>query len=540
MMTTLNEILSIPQFKGLELINRKGDLSSEVTSLDITENNDIKHFTSSNAFILTTGVLFQDNQENLKKLIKDLSDIQTAGLGIKVSRFLHKIDQDVIDFADELQFPLIEIPESWNLGEITHEISSFISDSETGKLNYALQVQQELNQLLIKGFSIDNMIERMSKLLGVPIILFNPFKKPEAISHHYRQSQSLLSEHVAYFNAHQQEELSQDKNNLVFENKDHVIFKVLGYTYFPYYLMVSQVNKLSYPFSLLTIEQVVSVLSFALYKNTKIQEVEKNDINRFFESLVYNKSEQALSIKKHADLLRQYYIYPSDYYQIIICGIDAKNNLENSYYLNELHQLTFQWLTGKLSEIDSYISVYRLPSNDRFAILIQNKQDNHLEMIKQLQISYNDYFEDQISFGVGNEVTEFAQLPSSFFEANEAFENGLFNNEKAFISQYHSKDIQELLQLIPQEKLLPFVKHTLGPLSYPKTKKDLELKQTLKVYMDNQCDITKTAEKIYIHRNTVKYRINKCSNLIGTNIEDPSQSLNIRIALYVSEMITFD
>ncbi|KTW10598.1 PucR family transcriptional regulator, partial [Mammaliicoccus sciuri] len=306
----------------------------------------------------------------------------------------------------------------------------------------------------------------------------------------------------AYFNAHQQEELTQDKNNLVFENKDHVIFKVLGYTYFPYYIMVSQVNKLSYPFSLLTIEQVVSVLSFALYKNTKIQEVEKNDINRFFESLVYNKSDQALSIKKHADLLRQYYIYPSDYYQTIICGIDAKTNLENSYYLNELHQLTFQWLTDKLSEIDSYISVYRLPSNDRFVILIQNKQEDHLEMIERLQISYNDYFEDQISFGIGNEVTEFSQLPSSFFEASEAFENGLFNNEKSFISQYHSKDIQELLQLIPQEKLLPFVKHTLGPLSYPKTKKDIELKQTLKIYMDNQCDITKTAEKIFIHRNT--------------------------------------
>ncbi|MDT3982548.1 helix-turn-helix domain-containing protein, partial [Staphylococcus ureilyticus] len=42
------------------------------------------------------------------------------------------------------------------------------------------------------------------------------------------------------------------------------------------------------------------------------------------------------------------------------------------------------------------------------------------------------------------------------------------------------------------------------------------------------------------HRNTVKYRINKCSNMIGTNIEDPVHSLNIRIALYVSEMIHFD
>ena len=76
-------------------------------------------------------------------------------------------------------------------------------------------------------------------------------------------------------------------------------------------------------------------------------------------------------------------------------------------------------------------------------------------------------------------------------------------------------------------------------MSYPKTKKDLELKQTLQVYMDNQCDITKTAEKIYIHRNTVKYRINKCSNLIGVNIEDPMHSLNIRIALYVSDITQF-
>ena len=146
--------------------------------------------------------------------------------------------------------------------------------------------------------------------------------------------------------------------------------------------MVSQVNKLSYPFSLLTLEQVVSVLSFALYKTPKIQEAEENDINRFFESLVNNQNDQTLSIKKHADLLRQYYIYPSDYYQIIICGIDTKNNLENSYYLNERHHLTFLWLKHKLTDIDSYISVYKLPSNDRFAILIQNRHEYYFEYLK--------------------------------------------------------------------------------------------------------------------------------------------------------------
>lgn len=539
-MTTLNEILSVPQFKELELINKNGDLSSEVSSLDITENNDIKHFTSQNAFILTTGVLFQDNQEDLKRLIKDLHDINTAGLGIKISRFLHELDKEVIDFADKLGFPLIEIPESWNLGEITHQISSYISDSETGKLNYALHIQQELNQLLIKGYSINTMIQRMSKLLGVPIILFDPFKAPEALSHHYDQNKHLTNEHISYFLNHYQQSTLYDKNKQVFENKDHVIFKVLGYTYFPYYLMVSQVNKLSYPFSLLTIEQVVSVLSFALFKNTKIKEAEQNDINRFFEALVNNQSDQTLSIKKHNDLLKRYNIFDSDYYQIIICDIDSPNTLENSYYLNERYQLTFHWLQYMFTDLDDYISIYKIPSTNRFAILLQNRHDYYYDYLKRIQNSYGDHFEGTISFGIGNEVTEFTQISSSYFEANEAFENGLLNDKQSFISYYHSKDIKELLQLIPKEKLRPFIKHTLGPLSYPKTKKDLELKQTLRVYMDNQCDITKTAEKIYIHRNTVKYRINKCSNLIGVNIEDPMHSLNIRIALYVSDITQFD
>ena len=301
-MTTLEEILTVPQFEGLKLINHKGDLSSEVTTLDITENDDIKNFTSAHTFILTTGVLFQESQEGLKQLIKDLHDIRTAGLGIKISRFLHQIDQDVIDYANSLEFPLIEIPENWNLGDITHHISAYVSDSETGKLNYALNIQQELNQLIMKGFSVSTMIERMSKLLGVPIILFDPFKKPEAQSHHYQQNKALADEHIAYYQNHHQEAERYEKDKQTFESENHVIFKVLSYTYFPYYLMVSEVNKLSYPFSLLTIEQVVSVLGFAIYKNIKIDEAAQNDINRFFESLVNNQGDQTLSIKKHSAL----------------------------------------------------------------------------------------------------------------------------------------------------------------------------------------------------------------------------------------------
>ncbi|MEC4621923.1 PucR family transcriptional regulator ligand-binding domain-containing protein, partial [Bacillus paranthracis] len=85
-------------------------------------------YTAKESVILTTGLLFKDNQEGLKQMIKELNDIDTAGLGIKTSRYLKHINQDVIDYANELKFPLIEISEEWNLGEITRQISTYISD----------------------------------------------------------------------------------------------------------------------------------------------------------------------------------------------------------------------------------------------------------------------------------------------------------------------------------------------------------------------------------------------------------------------------
>ena len=55
--------------------------------------------------------------------------------------------------------------------------------------------------------------------------------------------------------------------------------------------------------------------------------------------------------------------------------------------------------------------------------------------------------------------------------------------------------------------------------------------------MENQFDITKTSNLIYVHRNTVKYRINKCEEILNTDITDPKKSLDIRLALFISEVL---
>ncbi|MEY9970741.1 purine catabolism regulator [Lysinibacillus sp. RC46] len=537
-MTTLKEIMSVQQFSDLTLLNGEGDLEREVEMVDITETPDIQNFTAPHSFIVTTGMNYQHDQSGLMDLIRELNDIQVAGIGIKLSRFLEKIDDEVIEFANKLKFPIIRIPESWNLGSITHHISSYILDEETEKLYFALDIQQELNTMLMRGLSLEMMIERMSRLLRVPVMLLNPFYQIKSMSHHFQEHSEQVQKNLSYFKRSLNSKHIPPNNRASFQ-EEHIIFEVPAFKYFPYYLMVSNVNTLTYPFSLLAIEQAVNTLSLAIYKNSKIKEAEQQEVNRFFETLMSEHPDNLMSVKQHPEFLKKHHIQTSNFYQVIICAIDKEKNVENNIYLNERYQMTFEWLTHKLIDIDPSISLYMSPGNHRFTILLQTKHQYYLDYCKYLQKEYQKLFNSTLSFGIGNEVTEFSQLPLSYFEANEAFDHKFESDEVGYIELYKSKSVEELLQLIPANKLKPFITYTLGSLAYPKTTKVKELKHTLEIYLANHCDLTKTSEDLYIHRNTVKYRIKKCEEILGQPIDAPDTSLDIRLALFASEKITF-
>ncbi len=49
------------------------------------------------------------------------------------------------------------------------------------------------------------------------------------------------------------------------------------------------------------------------------------------------------------------------------------------------------------TDLDDYISIYKIPSTNRFAILLQNRHDYYYDYLKRIQNSYGDHFEGTIS-----------------------------------------------------------------------------------------------------------------------------------------------
>ncbi|MHA6793152.1 helix-turn-helix domain-containing protein [Pseudonocardia bannensis] len=60
--------------------------------------------------------------------------------------------------------------------------------------------------------------------------------------------------------------------------------------------------------------------------------------------------------------------------------------------------------------------------------------------------------------------------------------------------------------------------------------KQKEYTTTLRVYLENKRSVGRTAQHLYLHRNTVAYRINRVLDVLGVDLDDPNQFLAVYLA----------
>lgn len=183
-MITIADLLNIPRFSNISLLNDKADLSRVADTIEITETPDVAAYVPKNTFLLTTAMAFKDNPDLLCQMIEELNELPAAGLGIKLGRFIDELDEKVIETANRLHFPILRIPMTTTLGTISHQLLSYIWDHQTEKMHYALDIQQKFSKMLIHGATLQSLTRHLSTVLKRPVLLLNPFMETIATSRH--------------------------------------------------------------------------------------------------------------------------------------------------------------------------------------------------------------------------------------------------------------------------------------------------------------------------------------------------------------------
>src|SRR5690625_6209097 len=110
MSLTVQEIVNIPIFNtakvktGIDLLNKR-----QVEWMSAIEGP-VENFVRKQEFVLTTGMGCENEPELLFQFVKDVYESGASALGIAIGRYVFEIPQKVIDFAEEKNLIIIELP----------------------------------------------------------------------------------------------------------------------------------------------------------------------------------------------------------------------------------------------------------------------------------------------------------------------------------------------------------------------------------------------------------------------------------------------
>ncbi|KAF1302547.1 PucR family transcriptional regulator [Candidatus Enterococcus willemsii] len=540
-MKTLIDLLTIPRFTNLTLLTNSADATNEIESVEITETPDIAHYIPEKTFILTTAMSYKDNQQELLTLIDSLKEKQAAGLGIKVGRFIEAIDSDVVTYANQKKLPIVQIPSTIPLGSLLHQLLNLLRYTKTEQLSYALDIQKEFSDMLVNDVSYERFIDSFGELVNAPVILLDPCKKIMAYSKHFSKITASANYYVSQLLQRSFSWFQKKEHSLLIKDSDNKKLQVAYYpvesnSYFPHYLMILNPEQIPYPVSDFAIDQAKLVLSFMLYKNQKIQESLDHLKTDFLTRMIEYQQSSSPKERDWLDLGINYGLVKARHYRIIYIAI---HNYESKKirYQEEESQIAFQWLQESLTPQIKDMSLFKIKNTNHFALLIQHKLDNVEDILLKNMNELKATIGIQLVFGIGNVYDNIQQVAKSFIEAEHAY-NGLLTTSLTLekpIAYYQPRGMRNLFEKMNMTDIHYFCESTLKELAYPSEDAFIELRKTLKYYLDCQCEITQTAKALFVHRNTIKYRIERCSQLLGKDIHDSVTSLDIRLALELSE-----
>ena len=214
----------------------------------------------------------------------------------------------------------------------------------------------------------------------------------------------------------------------------------------------------------------------------------------------------------------------------VVFLIEARIEKDNSA-MEVLKGMFSQQAGGYLTAVD-----------EKNIILIKNVEDcNGFEDYNEIANTIVDIVNTEamlkVKVSFGSKVNELKDVSKSYKEAKMALDVGkIFYAEKTVIS-YSSLGIGRLIYQLPENLCHLFIDEIFKD-GIPDTI-DEEILTTVNKFFENNLNVSETSRQLFVHRNTLVYRLEKLEKATGLDVRTFDDALTFKIALMVVNYIKY-
>ena len=143
--------------------------------------------------------------------------------------------------------------------------------------------------------------------------------------------------------------------------------------------------------------------------------------------------------------------------------------------------------------------------------------------------------EKKVRIGISDIMTDISSLHTAYQRAKAAVT--MAQQQETSLLYFEEMGIYRLLYSVNDRKLLKdLCEKPLAPLLAYDREHDADYTDTLEIYLKHNGSLQAMAAEMFIHRNTVMYRMNNIKKLLGCSLETPQERLPYFIACMIRHM----
>ncbi|WP_235848430.1 PucR family transcriptional regulator [Litchfieldia alkalitelluris] len=519
---TVSSILKRKHFENTRVLAGKKGLTNLVKWVHIVEVTNIGKLLNGNELILTTGISWNRNLELSLSFLKQLIDSNVSGLCIEIGTYTTTIYDELIDYANSFNFPIIVFEDEVPFVEITQDIHTYIIKSQDQIISNLEDFSHLLNKKLLNINHHFELLELLQQKTSKQIIFI-------------KDNQMVFFPNCT----HIEQMLWKEKISLLDENAENSHYRVpvlvLGYEIAQVALMsnneLEPLSELDY----LLLDRTITAISQQLLNNMYVEEKKGNQRSEWIKDWLSGyHSETAITT-----YLNDHGLSQQNGAVVCVCRIENKQNMlsvDESYIKLCLQSIFEQQgfsliLTEKKEKAILILLNKRLISNYKMRLI------NAFERMKASDLSTKNGF--TISIGVGKFVLNLMDVCKSYQTAEETIkiESKLLNSS-LFYHFYEDLHLFRLISVMSQHlNLTEFVEEYLKPVIQHDLENNGKLLETLKVYLKCHGSKQETAKQLYIVRQTLYHRLQKLEKLLGEDFMLPEKRIAIEFMLLINDYL---
>ena len=529
MTMTISDFLNLPNFSDLNLLAGENGLDRELTNVTVVDTPDGTNWLNGGEFVITTAYMLHE-EKDLLEFLQVLHEKQAAGVGIKENRYITTIPEAALKMADELNLPLISVPEAYPFVDIINPVLTQIISRQSLLLTQANKIHKEFLGLAINNNSVPEILKTLSSIIRISCAFIdthfrNIFFSDESSSLMQKlqdaDMESITSEFLEQYDYYTVANKNEQFGFLLFE-KGCLQMQENG----------NMQTALEYASIVLILHIQVQIANQQMAEKYKAS---------FLEDLLTN------NVKTDVEIHNRARLYGWDFTNGGLAAVVDINNIKKYFtdhldsntnrMLEEATEIIFRHSIQEMHQMFPQSKYFR--QSDLIVFIISMPEDSREGLPEQLEQTFRRLQSRlkmvspfTITLGIGQYYENIRDISKSYSEARVAINLGYSLQWFDRILFYNRLGLYRLLAPVmnspeSEELCIQYIQ----PLEDYDRKYHGELLPTLQEILQNGWNLKESAAGLYIHYNSIKYRYSKICKVLNLDLADHNNRSLVEIAM---------